>query len=46
MYSEEEKSYAQGYLDGGKAVLEELSYLFDGIKDTDVWKDFFDEDSE
>lgn len=44
-YSEVDKAYAQGYLDGGRIVLEELSFLFEGIKDTDVYKDFFEEES-
>lgn len=35
--------YEMGFNDGAKYVLEYLAELFEGVEDTDVWKDFIGE---
>lgn len=33
--------YQDGFETGAKYVLEYLADVFEGVEDTDVWKDFF-----
>ena len=35
--------YQEGFDTGAKYVLEYLAEVFEGVEDTDVWKDFFGE---
>ena len=44
MFSKEDKAYAKGYLEGGRDALLQLEDLFEGIRQTDVWDDFWGED--
>ena len=39
------KTYEQGFQDGGDYVLGELSSLYDGIEDTDIWAEFTEEET-
>lgn len=41
-----ESDYAEGFDTGAKYVLEYLAEVFEGVEDTDVWKDFFGDDKE
>ena len=38
--------YNRGFEAGAKYVLEYLADVFEGVEDTDVWKDFFGNDKE
>lgn len=41
-----DKIYWDAYDKGAKYVLEYLADVFEGVEDTDVWKDFFRDDKE
>lgn len=38
-----EKTYADGFQDGGDYVLSNLADLYDGVMDTDIWAEFAEE---
>ena len=37
----ESKAYEDGFQEGAEYVLDYLAGLYEGVEDTDVWKDFF-----
>ena len=36
--------YQQGFIDGAKYAIEYLMDLFDGVEDTDIYKDYFNDE--
>jgi hypothetical protein len=38
--------YQQGFIDGAKYAIEYLMDLFDGIEETDIYKDYFNDEEE
>jgi hypothetical protein len=38
--------YQEGFIDGAKYAIEYLIPLFDGVEDTDIYKDYFPESKE
>jgi hypothetical protein len=38
--------YQQGFIDGAKYAIEYLMDLFDGVEDTDIYKDYFSDEEE
>ena len=38
--------YQQGFIDGAKYAIEYLMDLFDGVEDTDIYKDYFNDEEE
>jgi DNA polymerase elongation subunit (family B) len=39
-----EEGQKAGAVDAGQYVLEYLSDLYEGVQDTDIWSDYFDEE--
>ena len=39
-------AYDQGFIDGAKYAIEDLMDLFDGVEDTDIYADYFNDEEE
>jgi hypothetical protein len=39
-------AYDQGFIDGAKYAIEYLMDLFDGVEDTDIYADYFNDEEE